>query len=253
MLLRHKPIRTLTLMDNIVLTRDTIKRLAKDVREITKNPLITHGVHYVHDNDNILKGHALIIGPVGTPYENGCYIFDLLFPASYPQEPPKVVYYTNDGVTRFNPNLYRSGKVCLSMLNTWRGDQWTSCNTISSILLTLCTIFNDNPLLNEPGKKLGDPEIIPYNKIITYKNIQVAIGDMVEKENIKIQFPELHEIIKKHFISNYNKIVSQIENNIKDDGKVLSVPFFNMTTTLSYKLLAIRLEKKFTQLTKNNK
>ena len=46
-------------------------------------------------------------------------------------------YLTNDGKTRFNPNLYRNGKVCISLLNTWKGEQWTSCQTIESILLSL--------------------------------------------------------------------------------------------------------------------
>ena len=58
---------------------------------------------------------------------------------------------TCDGATRFHPNLYRNGKVCLSILNTWKGEQWTSCQTIRSILLTLITLFHNKPLLNEPG------------------------------------------------------------------------------------------------------
>ena len=28
---------------------------------------------------------ALIIGPEGTPYENGCFEFDIFLPAEYPQ------------------------------------------------------------------------------------------------------------------------------------------------------------------------
>ena len=82
---------------------------------------------------------VLIFGPKDTPYENGYYLFKFKFPIDYPYNPPKVVYMTNDGKTRFNPNLYRNGKVCVSILNTWSGDQWTGCQTISSVLLTLCT------------------------------------------------------------------------------------------------------------------
>ena len=37
---------------------------------------------------NILS--AMITGPEGTPYANGCFIFDVFFPAEYPQEPPEV-------------------------------------------------------------------------------------------------------------------------------------------------------------------
>ena len=144
---------------NTTITRETIKRLAKDVREIMKNPLEEHGIYYFHNETDMLKGQALIIGPKDTPYENGYYFFELEFPADYPHNPPAVTYCTNDGMTRFNPNLYKSGKVCISVLNTWRGEQWTGCQTISSILLVLCTILNNKPLLNEPGVRMKITEI----------------------------------------------------------------------------------------------
>ena len=230
-------------MPDIVLTKETIKRLAKDVREIIKNPLIEHGVHYVHNNDNILKGQALCIGSKNTPYENGYYLFEFEFPVTYPHEPPKVMYYTNDGSTRFNPNYYRNGKVCLSMLNTWRGDQWSSCNTISSILLTLCTVLNNKPLLNEPGIKEDNPDVELYNKIITFKNIDVAIGDMLETEYIKTKFPELHQIMVKHFKSNINNIITQVKDNIKHDSSVVSTRLYAMRACLAYKMLEVRLYK----------
>ena len=95
-------------------------------------------------------------------------MFEFKFPANYPVSPPKLTYLTNDGSTRFHPNLYRNGKVCLSVLNTWRGEGWTSCQTIRSILLILVTLFHNKPLLNEPGIKESHHSFIPYNKIITY-------------------------------------------------------------------------------------
>ena len=78
-------------------------------------------------------------------------MFEFNFPTNYPMSPPKLNYLTNDGSTRFHPNLYRNGKVCLSVLNTWRGEGWTSCQTIRSVLLILVTLFHNKPLLNEPG------------------------------------------------------------------------------------------------------
>lgn len=65
---------------------------------------------------------AMIIGPPDTPYANGCFIFDIFLPADYPVRPPKVnLITTGGGAVRFNPNLYRCGKVCLSLLGTWQG------------------------------------------------------------------------------------------------------------------------------------
>ena len=53
---------------------------------------------------------AMIIGPEGTPYENGCFIFDLFLPLAYNQESPLIkAMTTNGGRYRYNPNLYEDG------------------------------------------------------------------------------------------------------------------------------------------------
>ena len=59
----------------------------------------------------------MIVGPSESLYRYGYYLFNFEFPREYPYAPPKVYYLTNDGSTRFNPNLYRNGKVCISILN----------------------------------------------------------------------------------------------------------------------------------------
>jgi ubiquitin-protein ligase len=247
-------------MPEVVIEKETLKRLAKDVKEIIKNPLIENRIFYKHDEDNILKGKALIVGPEGTPYENGYYLFEFEYPANYPHSPPKVIYHTNDGLTRFNPNLYRSGKVCISILNTWRGDQWSSCQTISSILLTLCTVLNDNPLLNEPNVKETDKDIVSYNKILTYKNIFVGINGVLEWHFFQKEFSEFRDIICEEFRNNYNKIISKIENNIKDDGVVCHTSWYSSykqngeynshCCTLNYKILQSNMEKLYKKYNK---
>lgn len=50
-------------------------------------------------------------------------MFDIAFPENYPIKAPKVsLATTGNGSVRFNPNLYKNGYVCLSLLGTWRGD-----------------------------------------------------------------------------------------------------------------------------------
>jgi ubiquitin-conjugating enzyme E2 Z len=151
---------------NVVITKETIRRLLKDVKEMMTNPLTDNGIYYIHDDEDMLKGYALIIGPSETPYFGGNYLFELNFPTDYPHSPPKVTFCTNGDGVRFNPNLYTSGKVCISLLNTWRGEQWTSCQTISTVLLNLCTLLNNEPFLNEPGVTKTHHDFAKYNKII---------------------------------------------------------------------------------------
>jgi len=65
---------------------------------------------------------AMISGSIETPYAHGLYEFDLFFENAYPEVSPKMnLTTTGGGKIRFNPNLYACGKVCLSLLGTWRG------------------------------------------------------------------------------------------------------------------------------------
>ena len=89
------------------LHKDTIRRIAKDVSNIYKSPLDKEGIYYVHNDDNMLKGYAMIIGPKDTLYTNGMYLFEFSFPKNYPYRPPKVIMKTNNGLYRMHPNLYR--------------------------------------------------------------------------------------------------------------------------------------------------
>ena len=89
-----------------VITKQSQKRLIKDVVDIIKNPLAEQGIYYVHDEDNILKGYAMLIGPEDTPYENGVYFFNFDFPYNYPYQPPKLTYLTNDGTYPIFNGIY---------------------------------------------------------------------------------------------------------------------------------------------------
>ncbi|KAM7498127.1 hypothetical protein LguiA_022541 [Lonicera macranthoides] len=106
---------------------------------------------------------AVIVGPAGTPYHDGLFVFDVLFPPSYPDVPPMVYYYS--GGLRLNPNLYDCGKVCLSLLNTWNGkgnEKWVpQSSTMLQVLVSIqALILNAKPFFNEPGYEsmYGGPE-----------------------------------------------------------------------------------------------
>ena len=131
---------------------------------------------------------------------------------------------TNDGRMRFNPNLYVTGKVCLSILNTWTGESWTSCQTIFSILLTLSSILCEDPLLNEPGIREGHNDIKKYNYLVTYKNIEFSICKIIEfvcnyescSKAIKGDIAIMHkfkDIICETFIKNKGNIIEYINSN----------------------------------------
>tara|TARA_B100001093_G_scaffold370692_1_gene355672 strand:+ start:203 stop:952 length:750 start_codon:yes stop_codon:yes gene_type:complete len=234
----------------MVLTTIAIKRIANDVKYILNNynALKSENIYYKHDEEIINKGYAMIIGPKNTPYQYGFYFFQFKFPDNYPFEPPQVTFLTNDGKMRFNPNLYTNGKVCLSVLNTWQGDNWTSCQTINSILLILSTILNDKPLLNEPGVIEPNNNINKYNLLVSYKNIEFSIltqYNIIQKikndtsilENASILYKILYlfsDLFIELFKNNYEKIINNL-NNLNNDLKFIkSIHIF--TYNLNYKL-----------------
>ena len=223
------------------------KRLLKDVIDIIKNPLEDNGIYYKHDENNMLCGYALIMGPEETLYNYGYYLFKFSFPTDYPFSPPKLTYLTNNGRTRFHPNLYITGKVCLSILNTWRGEQWTSCQTIRSVLLTLVTLFQNKPLLNEPGLTEKYKDFHKYNEIIQYENYNTSIISFLSK-NIS---SELYNLFEEDIIKNYKKNKVKIKNNLIEKldtkKKNVSINIYNkMSSNINYELLY----KKFEDLNK---
>jgi ubiquitin-conjugating enzyme E2 J2 len=85
------------------------RRLQKEARALSKNPLKNPTIIAVPNEDNILEWHYVIEGGKGTPYEGGHYHGKLIFPKEYPLKPPSVIMLTPSG--RFQPNR----RLCLSM------------------------------------------------------------------------------------------------------------------------------------------
>jgi len=232
------------------ISKQTISRLLKDVSQILKNPLTENGIYYIHDDTDMMKGYALLIGGKDTPYFGGYYFFELTYPSDYPHSPPNVKYCTNGNNVRFNPNLYVCGKVCISLLNTWRGEQWSSCQTITSVLLTLCTILCKNPLLNEPGVTMGHQDLINYNEIIEYSNIDVAICDIIEKkEGVYLPFFEkFYPFIKENYLKNHEELIKFAEyKKEKYGGKVKEVntTFYFLKVNIDYNKVIQRMKTYF--------
>jgi ubiquitin-protein ligase len=228
-----------------IIKKETIQRLIKDVKELKGHPLSENHIYYYHDEEDLLKGYALIIGTENTPYFAGYYFFELNYPTDYPYSPPIVTYLTNGDNIRFNPNLYVNGKVCISLLNTWRGEQWTSCQSITTVLLTLGTLLCSNPLLNEPGVLEGHYDCKNYNKIIEYKNIDIAILDVLTEKCNQIQMiiQLFKPIVLTYFSKNYEKIKELLEKKIDIElyPKLIKTNIYNMNVQIDYSRLYKKL------------
>jgi ubiquitin-protein ligase len=219
-----------------------IRRITLDMHRVMEESHL--GYFYIPDESDLAHGWAVVIGPSDTPYEGGAFCFEVRFPDNYPFEPPVFTYLTNDGFTRFNPNLYKNGKVCLSLLNTWQGEQWSGVQTLSSILLCIQTaVLNEEPLRNEPGYAAMRTHVDfePYKRMVFQAVLQTAIlRTLAEPADCIVP---VYDGIRGAVIAVRERLLAKARALAADwDGKVETVSFFGMTVRYRFGELARALE-----------
>jgi ubiquitin-protein ligase len=217
-------------------------RLAKDIRDVLRNPLEDSGIYYKHHESDMLTGYAMIIGPDNTPYRGGFYLFEIKYPTDYPYSPPHVIFSTKDGSTRFHPNFYANGKVCLSILNTWFGESWSSCDTIRTVLLQICIAFTPIPLLNEPGIHKSSIECSLYTEAIEYHNLDAAVCNIVSKTGHYLPFFDLfYDTIREVFSNLKESHIAFIKSKAGHRSRI-HIPIYEMTSVIDYPSLLLKIE-----------
>ena len=209
-----------------------VKRiLTKDMRAIEEQQLNSLGIYIHFNEDNVLEANAMIVGPKDSLYEGGFLFFKIKFPTNYPFSPPDVVYVSRNRV-RIHPNLYVSsgtdgyGKVCLSILGTWSGPKWTTIMDISTVLLSLQSLLDSNPLSHEPGSISKNKSInTMYNEVIQFEAFKTLL-----LKNCK-DVPSGFEVFKKdmkHEFEMSNETLQQKLSTIKKVKKKYNIPFYRI-------------------------
>ncbi|KAJ6134698.1 hypothetical protein N7523_001020 [Penicillium sp. IBT 18751x] len=163
-------------------------RLMRELNALERSDQLAMTVHY--EEENVREISALLLGPPGTPYALGFYEFTFSVPSDYPASPPTVlIKTTNQGETRFGPNLYAMGKVCLSILGTWHashGEEWSAAQGLESVLLSIQSLLSATPYFNEPGyedhnKESDKQNVELYNSKIRHENLRLAVIQPLEE------------------------------------------------------------------------
>ncbi|KAJ7992226.1 hypothetical protein DPEC_G00276320 [Dallia pectoralis] len=226
--------------DNEKASQQCILRIKRDIMSIYKEP--PPGMFVVPDPHDMTKIHALITGPFDTPYEGGFFLFLFRCPPDYPIHPPRVkLITTGHNTVRFNPNFYRNGKVCLSILGTWTGPAWSPAQSISSVLISIQSLMTENPYHNEPGfeqeRHPGDSK--NYNECIRHETIRVAVCDMLDG---KVACPEaLWSVMEKSFLEYYDFYEGVCKERLYQQGQNMQDPFGEKRGRFDYQGLLARL------------
>ncbi len=185
-------------------------RIVNDLSDFNNNK--PEGIYIYINKKNFYKNYAMIIGPKNTPYFGAYFFFEIIFPRSYPIDPPKLTFLTINGRVRFNPNLYENGKVCLSILGTWSGPRWRPVMNLKLVLLSIQSLLGEFPIKNEPGFEsvLPDNKIsINYNSFIIYNSYKLGFIDV-----LKNKFNKYSKYFKKEIDLEFNKNYELMNNDL---------------------------------------
>lgn len=200
------------------------------------------GIYYWHDDADMTTGRAMIIGPPDTPYAHCPLFFKFKLPADYPFSPPQVLIETSDGRTRFHPNLYVQGKVCLSILGTWSGPKWSAVMTVSTVLSSIQSLLEANPITNEPGWEkytLADSRAKDYADFVQMRLIDHSFRDLARwrRGETPTAWAEFQDVLDEVGEGLYQKLAGIILEKAEEGEKTYTNVAYSMQGTTSWKAL----------------
>jgi ubiquitin-protein ligase len=199
------------------LNQKGIMRILSEISSFKKDlPLNWESSIWTRVSKNNLNLFSFVIsGPKDTPYENGLFEFHAFFPTDYPNTVPQVLLHTTgNGRVRFNPNLYDSGKVCLSILGTWGGQEGESWNPKTSTFLQVIVsiqslILVEQPYFNEPGweremhTQKGKTASTLYSEERMPSTIKYAMTNMIKNPPCGFE-----DVVHNHFKLKKDEIIN---------------------------------------------
>ena len=120
--------------------------------------------------------------------------------------------------------------------------------TLKTVLLSLQTLLNENPIQNEPGYEnvsKTDSQAVNYNNILRYHNISFAVLEMLLFPPFKD--PKFIEIMEEYFYQNYEKYRDTVKLwkskvNDTDNKKPQINSIYGMGLKPDYDQLLMKLE-----------
>ncbi|KAI1758768.1 UBC-like protein [Hypoxylon sp. FL1150] len=245
-----------------------------------------HALAVAFRDRDVRSVKALIIGPHETPYEFGFFEFAVKFNKEYPRKSPAVTATTtNSGRCRFNPNIYGTGKVCL----TWRGErgeEWSAAQGLESILLSIQSLMSSNPYENEPGfedahQSQDKKNQKDYIAKIRHETLRISIiqrledylgiaangtvtpaserelydldmdDDELEMEDSAVPWEPFKDLCKRRFLwyyDSYLETIKKAKEEVKDGQPFARMPFEGASNTMDGKFNYTELEQRIRKI-----
>ena len=212
-----------------------IKRINKDIREITKNPI--EGIGIVSLNDNPMS-YVINMRLMSGPYEGYCVQLLLTFTNNYPAYPPRILIYPGqtidntyhhhifDDYNNRDENGLNFKKFCFDLLDNEfmnTSDEktgWNPSYTISSLLLQVQNFIAD-PDREPPAKYYIDQLMKSMDNYSRTFYIQTEEGIVKRVHTWKDPYPEMYfknnEKNEKEKEKEVDKLKEEKEKNKKKE------------------------------------
>jgi ubiquitin-protein ligase len=231
-----------------VLSPRARRAIVSEIRASSGFTLARDGLILRFDPRDIQTAYLVLIGPPLTPYEHCPYLFKLRLSPEHPKFPPRATYLTNNGVCRFNPNLYLDGTVCLSILGTWMGPGWQP-STIECVGQTIrsCVLI-DVPLRCEPGYSALPAEVLaPYSRIVEFHSLRFALEQAVKFP--PEGFAEFRDEIARYFVEHMGFYAAKLGWLAASDDNALIEDSYGGSVTAEYGATLAQLKTLYRELT----
>ena len=242
--------------------KNCYKRISSELPSLIESLPIndTGSILVLLDQNKLNVLRFMIIGSTHTPYANGIFFFDVYLDYTYPMSAPKFRFINviddhknfYDYTYNLGPNLYDSGKICLSLLDTYVGsapnnsEKWNPRNsTLYLVIISIQgQILVEYPYFNQQGYEKtrnttdGMRNAIMYNESIYCNTINLAMIKILKNIN---SYPEFKRAILIHFYKKQEQILFQCRewiNNAKTHKKEM---IKNSLNTLENLLMKIKI------------
>lgn len=150
-----------------------VRRLMTEYKQLLNDPPEGISAGPISE-DNFLEWECLLSGPVDTCYEGGLFSATLSFPSDYPLNPPVMKFTT----PIFHPNVYKDGKVCISILHAPGDDpnmyetaaeRWSPIQSVEKILISVLSMLaepNDESPANVDAAKMWRQDRPQFEKLV---------------------------------------------------------------------------------------
>ena len=203
-----------------------IRRINKDIREITRNPVEGIGIASIEDNP---MKYVINMRLMNGPYEGYCVQLLLTFSDNYPTKPPKILIYPGQAIDgnyhhhifqdiSMDENGFYFKKFCFDLLDndfmstTEEKTGWNPSYSISSLLLQVQNFISDPDMSYIPSKYKINELMNSMNNYSRKFIVQTEQGIVEKVHTWKNPYPEMY--FKKE-----NKDENEIKNDIKEEKK----------------------------------